>query len=559
MSSLPPQETISERSLSNQPALPDFDVLEMETPAGALERLENIKTPAGTLERLEEKFGSSLSRFSVTMRDGYRYHVSEGVDKFSADSEWYKFAAGGNMPVAFVFEQLAEEISALDDSESGPDIASCRPFFHLKRRQVEIGNHWRRQLKEAQHAFFSELPVDFWVLEFRRFSNRLPSIRRWLNILDVLMIGGGVDVFYLDDGIRTPDPGPAQRAASRILDDLTYVLHGWKDLDSQIRERAMGAKTSSQTGRDDGLRRRKLVPSASDMDDHGSDENDERVSRQSAPPTTRASVAHGRAFMDLVTGWVHGPDRTQSFREIRLPLAAHLERVYRRPWREPWPSRQSVLRFGTDHSTLWAIYPLIFVLSAIMGIVAILQDRPNACTPATAKGNRHDDGFWMLLSQLFLQVLALYCTVLPLVRDRSLPVRPFWFCTWLAASALASVLAPLVYGIAASWKIATGFSWLSGAFALMATGQLVGSIQQVRSRDPASRAWPGRCKVSDRRPNAMHRPNKFLSEQATTTNGVDASRRETWTCVEVYQERLFCQGRLMRVVCCCRGSAYFAG
>ena len=88
-----------------------------------------------------------------------------------------------------------------------------------------------------------------------------------------------------------------------------------------------------------------------------------------------------------------------------------------------------------------------------------------------------DDSFWALLSQLFLQLLSLYCTTVPLIRNRQLPVRRFWFCLSIVISATMSIISPVVYGV--SRKPSALATYISGVASLIASAQLIGGIQQT--------------------------------------------------------------------------------
>ena len=140
----------------------------------------------------------------------------------------------------------------------------------------------------------------------------------------------------------------------------------------------------------------------------------------------------------------------------------------------PFPSSKSILWFAIDQSTLWFFSLLFTGISGLMIGFAIMQPRPPECVPAS---DSRDDNFWALLSQLFIQLLSLYCTIVPLIRDRSLPVRRFWFSVTLGVSAATTVVAPVVYGY--SWKASALASYVSGVAALMASAQLAGGVQQV--------------------------------------------------------------------------------
>ncbi|EFQ29408.1 uncharacterized protein GLRG_04552 [Colletotrichum graminicola M1.001] len=87
-----------------------------------------------------------------------------------------------------------------------------------------------------------------------------------------------------------------------------------------------------------------------------------------------------------------------------------------------------------------------------------------------------DDGFWVLLSQLFLQVLSIYCTVYPVVlnKDLELSIAGFWFWASLAASFATTVTAAVAYPW--SWQVATVLSFTSSFAQVIPAGQLAASL-----------------------------------------------------------------------------------
>lgn len=110
-----------------------------------------------------------------------------------------------------------------------------------------------------------------------------------------------------------------------------------------------------------------------------------------------------------------------------------------------------------------------------MILAAVKQTREPACTPSS-KTLGSDDGFWVLLAQLFLQILAIFCTVYPVVLNRDLKdsVATFWFVALLVVSFLATITSLAVY--AWSWKAATILGFVAAFAQVMSAGQLAISL-----------------------------------------------------------------------------------
>ncbi|KZL85143.1 hypothetical protein CI238_03043 [Colletotrichum incanum] len=128
------------------------------------------------------------------------------------------------------------------------------------------------------------------------------------------------------------------------------------------------------------------------------------------------------------------------------------------------------------HQTaLVAVFAILFMLSGAMIATAISQTREPSCNPQP-KGLRADDGFWILLSQLFLQILSIYCTAYPVVLNKEvkLSIAGFWFWASLAASFTTTVTAAIAY--AWSWQVAAVLSFTSNFVQVIPAGQLAASL-----------------------------------------------------------------------------------
>ncbi|KAK2050349.1 hypothetical protein LZ31DRAFT_216155 [Colletotrichum somersetense] len=144
------------------------------------------------------------------------------------------------------------------------------------------------------------------------------------------------------------------------------------------------------------------------------------------------------------------------------------------------PSLDHSIRFSRwdpmfHQTALVVIFAIFFMLSGASIATAISQSREPACDPRP-KGLRTDDGFWMLLSQLFLQVLSIYCTVYPVAlnKELKLSIAGFWFWASLAASFATTVTAAMAY--AWSWQVAAVLSFTSSFAQVIPAGQLAASL-----------------------------------------------------------------------------------
>jgi hypothetical protein len=126
--------------------------------------------------------------------------------------------------------------------------------------------------------------------------------------------------------------------------------------------------------------------------------------------------------------------------------------------------------FFGNKATFIFFLVLCILLSGIALGICISQTREPACNPNRNKLGE-DDGFWALLSQLFLQVLAVYCTLYPVAgRDRYIKVSKLWFAALLVISFTACLLALALY--TTSWKVAAVLSFVSNLAAVTSLAQL---------------------------------------------------------------------------------------
>ncbi|RFU72420.1 pfs domain-containing [Trichoderma arundinaceum] len=137
-----------------------------------------------------------------------------------------------------------------------------------------------------------------------------------------------------------------------------------------------------------------------------------------------------------------------------------------------WPSTGCFI----FHQTTLVGRLLVFsLLSGMMVVVALQQTREPVCD-LRLDALRTDDGFWTLLSQLFLQVLSIFCTLYPVVLNHELkvPVTKFWSGALLAISFATAVVAVVTYSW--SWKAATVLSFVTAFAQVISAGQLAVSL-----------------------------------------------------------------------------------
>ncbi|KAK1600186.1 uncharacterized protein LY79DRAFT_698783 [Colletotrichum navitas] len=205
------------------------------------------------------------------------------------------------------------------------------------------------------------------------------------------------------------------------------------------------------------------------------------------PPKTLTEEPVGRdlsGFSASATGIPSGLHENAHSRFGRVTFREYLRGLYDQPMVASMPGIDP----GTDHpirfskcnpmfhqSALVVIFAVLFMLSGATIATAVSQSREPACDPRP-RGLRADDGFWMLLSQLSLQVLSIYCTVYPVVlnTELKLSIAGFWFWASLAASFVATVTAAVAY--AWSWQVAAVLSFTSSFAQILPAGQLAASL-----------------------------------------------------------------------------------
>ncbi|KAH7349709.1 nucleoside phosphorylase domain-containing protein [Plectosphaerella cucumerina] len=135
----------------------------------------------------------------------------------------------------------------------------------------------------------------------------------------------------------------------------------------------------------------------------------------------------------------------------------------------------SIRMYAFHQKVLVVTFAIFSALVGAMAAKSLMQVRESNCNPKP-QALSGDDGFWALLCQLFLQILASYCTTYAVLNNKDVEgsVEGYWFWSSLAVSLTTSIAAIIVYGW--SWQVSTGLSIFSGFVQLIPAGQLAMSL-----------------------------------------------------------------------------------
>ncbi|PVH83274.1 hypothetical protein DL98DRAFT_652484 [Cadophora sp. DSE1049] len=132
-----------------------------------------------------------------------------------------------------------------------------------------------------------------------------------------------------------------------------------------------------------------------------------------------------------------------------------------------WQVLMPTWSFLGEKTTVLCLLPSLIVISAILFGVAITRSPPPDCVVPIS----NDENFFSNISQTILSLSSLYCTLIPLLRNREVPLNLFWFRTCLSFSAATGVASVATYTF--QWQSSLAFGFLCSVFQVFATLQLI--------------------------------------------------------------------------------------
>lgn len=372
---------------------------------------------------------------------------------------WLQLGAVLNPRAALDFDMIAE--AAIDLRERyHPEkkdfdlrVGKLDPPNYLENYQFGIPQEWMVTIQDWE----KELQQSSVTAEYQRYAMDLDNFRRAFAVIQIYSKAleehmgesyfgnlGNVECFV--------DPHKTFRAVKSLESRLSgvdlalsafverFVIDASSPIDSQ-----------NQTLEANGMRRRQ--PRSATSPSTAAPESSSR-----SQPSEQQKMGYKLAGMAGI-GW----------------LTAALSRIASGQDCDALPHFPSYLArlFRPSQENLFAAAFIFGCIGALFVGVGTSQQRPASCVPNWAS---RDDGFWALLSQAFLQLLSVYATLVPLLRDRAVSLRSGLFCTLLAASAVAAVAAPVLYG--ASWRASGLASFVSAFASLMGVVMLAGGVQR---------------------------------------------------------------------------------
>ena len=388
--------------------------------------------------------------------------------------QWFKFAAITNTIAAFEFECIAEAVRDLQGEDNAKGeyaklAAPEDPIEYLEAHQFSIIQRWHDIIKEWEREWRQQTVYadeKRWRLELASFHQASIFIRSRIPRLKDYMVEEKFDQrtsrefdpanYGLNNcklrSIVAMDPSRAWRAVRNMEPKLVAIEQVLEEFVDKARNNIQNIDTLQQ---ETGLRRRQKRRSSRSNDTNSSSIEDVETESNPASDSTIFGIPVSSTLETLKS-------------IFSLPSR------YLSSFSFPTFRSNVILAFLLDQTTHWILALICTSISGLLIGLSITQSRPPTCNP---QAGSFDDGFWTQMSQVVLQLLSLYCTVVPLMRDRHLPVRPFWFCTALVVSAVTAVLEPVVYGF--SWRANALVGYVSEVAALVASAQLAGGVQQA--------------------------------------------------------------------------------
>ncbi|KAM5370579.1 hypothetical protein ACJZ2D_008405 [Fusarium nematophilum] len=383
-----------------------------------------------------------------------RYDNEMKPPEFSANKAWLYFASVVNPKAAYAFTRIAETMRGIQGpyNKNGNRCEWVLPpnpltyiedyQFYVEERWMDTLKDWRREiLQESVYADPNRCGLEWMKLHSSRLEmqSHLEKLNEYLKV-------------NCPNEEPEIDPTTAWRAIHRLLPKL-------EGLDSSIcvclgDMRIAWDKRKSATGQGESnseLRRRRIRKSPSRIVAENEDE----------PAVNSTSQESSRK-----------PRFSGLFSWLEPHLLRHLK-TFKSHVMQMSP-RKRLLQSMVKQSTLWTISITSAAVSGIIIGMAVSKSRPAVCRP-TPNTMLSDDGFWALLSQLVLNFLAVYCSVIPLLRHGDLSVRKSYFFGTAGISVSMCGLAPVLYGF--SWEASALCSYVASVAALITGVQLAGGIQ----------------------------------------------------------------------------------
>ncbi|KAH7175373.1 hypothetical protein EDB81DRAFT_3042 [Dactylonectria macrodidyma] len=389
----------------------------------------------------------------------YRYHDKDSEPpEFSADDAWLHYAALANPKAAYEFTRVAVIMRSLQGKYNKTGEVSKwtlprNPLVYIEEYQFYIEDRWMNMLRDWNSEILQPSvggDPKRCSLEWKKLHSARIEMQSRLEKLDGCLKDNS------PHQVPKIDPAPAWRAIHTLLPQL-------EGLDSSISEcledmRILWEERKSVLGQ-------------------GEAPNELRRRRRQRSPIPIVAENNGESTINSI-----GQESLRKPRSSKIfPwLELHLLRLFKTLASHVllMSPRKRLLRSMVKQSTLWTVSLTLAAVSGIFIGIAVSKHRAAVCrsTPDTLLS---DDGFWTLLSQLVLNSLTIYCSVIPLLRDGDLSVRKAYFFGTAGISVAMSGLALVLYGF--SWEVSTLFSYVASVAALMTGVQLAGGIADTRN------------------------------------------------------------------------------
>lgn len=391
----------------------------------------------------------SVKEFKRRMDSDYNalkqdYQPGPGDSEWEAKILWTMYASA-HEAAGYAFEEIERLIKGLEKEVKVKREAHTSSLWYLREAQNSIPLIWEEYLMNWPRKVRSgDITLEYCELQVVELEETLVSLVPVMDLLDLALLADKQD----------PDIGYED-----IDEDDKIDLHIYVTAARSIFRRLQAIKP----------RLKKVVAALASHESFNERENEHGLRRRAVRSSSQASTAAESSQNEVVEA------RTSlTQRSLTTGMARYFDRLGVTAASWGGLSRTRIKRYALDQSTLWTMAVAIGVISGCIVTSAIMQTRPPACVPSYGQT---DDGALSLIAQVLVQLLSLYATLLPILRDNRLPVRSFWFFTMLGLSAIATTLSPVVY--AKSWQASTLLSYFAAMFGMMSTAQLAGSVEDI--------------------------------------------------------------------------------